>query len=272
MRHRIFRCATPLAFVGLAACASAPTLDLPPRPVGAPTGSEFARAIEDLDLEARDARIVDEVLSGNVPGWLRRLSPVAIGEGAERVEFWVTPDYLAVGSDSDYLLTPMSPQAAQRIADRLAMSMPTPRMVDGIWAAAAVKLTPAPIPPSPEMTTVPVFVAHSDSVRRQRASIPARLGALTAGHKKDVVLSRDLGTKPGRVAIYGWHQRNGDPIQPRYLGHTDDWVDYSHGIRLVDRTIRVSGASMDLVAVLRDPALAGLVSREGAFPAPPRYE
>jgi hypothetical protein len=258
--------------VGVAACSAAPRLDLPPRPVDAPTGSEFARSVEGLDLETRDARIVTEVLRGNVPAWLRRLSRVTVDDGDEHVEFWVTPDYLAVGSDSDYLLTPMSPQAAQRIADRLEMSLPTPRMVDAIWAAAEVKLTPAPIPPTPEMTTAPVFRAHSDSVLTQRRAVSAPFGALTAGHKKDVVLTRDLGSNPGRVAIYGWHERNGEPIQPLYLGHTDRWVDYSHGIRLIDRTIRVSGTDVDLVAALRDPALARLLSREGPYPTSPRYE
>jgi len=261
-----------LMVAAVAACDSAPRLDLPPRPPDAPAGSEFARSVEGLDLEARDARIVAEVLRGNVPEWLRELAPVRVGEGDAVVEFRVTPDYLAVGSESDYLLAPMSPQAAQRIADRLGMSLPTPRMVDAIWGEAGVKLAPEPIPPGPEMTTVPVFLRHSDSTRVRRDAVPVPMGALTAGHKKDVVLSRELGAAPGRVAIYGWHQQDGEPIQPLYLGHTDRWVDYSHGIRLVHRTIRVSGDPADLSAVLRDPALARLLSGEGAFASPPRYE
>jgi len=40
----------------------------------------------------------------------------------------------------------------------------------------------------------------------------------------------------------------------------------------VHRTIRVSGDPADLSAVLRDPALARLLSGEGAFASPPRYE
>lgn len=129
----------------------------------------------------------------------------------------------------------MTPQAAGRIAERLGMSLPTPPIVDAIWAAAPVKLEPAPIEPGPEMTTVPVFVAHTDSIRAQRRTVSEPMGTLTAGHKKDVVDTPELTSNPGRVAIYGWHRRDGAPIQPLYLGHTDRWVDYSHGIRLVRR-------------------------------------
>jgi len=41
------------------------------------------------------------------------------------------------------------------------------------------------------------------------------------------------------VAIYGWHKLDGKPIQPLYTGHVDWYVDYSHGIRLVSRTIYI---------------------------------
>ena len=49
--------------------------------------------------------------------------------------FFVAPDYLAVGTDEDYLLTPMTPMIAQRIADRLGCTLPTRKMVDDIYAA-----------------------------------------------------------------------------------------------------------------------------------------
>jgi len=222
-----------LSLGALAGCAGSPRLELPPRPPGAPSGSEFAATIRGLSLEAREERIVAEVLRGNVPGWLRALVPICAVEAGEAVELWVTPDYLAVGSAEDHLYVPMTPQSALRIADDLTMSLPTPEIVDAIWASAEVKLSPAPIPPSPEMTTVPVFLRHSNIVRAQRAEAAAPAGVLTAGHKKDVVDSPGLASNPGRVAIYGWHEPDGWPIQPLYLGHTDDWVDYSHGVRLV---------------------------------------
>lgn len=259
-----------LAWMGLAVGtpASGQHLDLPPRPDGAPTGSEVARSIAGLNLDAREHRIVSEFLRGNVPSWLRALRPVHVRTDSAEIVFWVTPDVFAIGSDTDYLRMPMTPEAAQRIADVLAMALPTPAMADAIWAAAEVRLAPSPIPPSPAMTTVPVFAAHSDTVDAQLRRAGAAPGAFLAGHKKDVVVSRDLAAHPGRVAIYGWHQLDGAPIQPLYLGHTADWVDYSHGIRLVSRRIRVDGRWMDLWEALRSLELARALSREGVLTQP----
>src|SRR5690606_12832451 len=101
--------------------------------------------------------------------------------------YHVTPDYLAVGSDTDYFLTPMTPLLAQRLADRLGATLPTRKMVNQIWTNAAVKLSPSPIPPSDEMITVPVFAQHNAMVRTQRDATTNThpLGALVAGTKKD---------------------------------------------------------------------------------------
>jgi hypothetical protein len=196
---------------------------------------------------------------------------VVDGRGGQQITVRVTPDYLSVGSDDDWLLMPMRPGSAQRIADTLGASLPTPRLVDAVWAAAEVRLEPSPIPPSDAMTTIPVFMEHAARIRAQRREAGARSGALIAGHKKDVVVSRELAGVAGRVAIYGWHRLDGEPIQPLYLGHTDDWVDYSHGIRLVDRRILVDGGERDLLDALRDPVLAEALSSEGIL-LRPRYE
>jgi hypothetical protein len=66
------------------------------------------------------------------------------------------------------------------------------------------------------------------------------------------------------VAIYGWHKLDGKPIQPLYTGHVDWYVDYSHGIRLIHRTIWVNGKSMDYVDVMKDKVLKRLLCDEEA--------
>lgn len=53
-----------------------PTLDLPPRPEGAPGGSEIGDQLRALDSDAWERRIAVEVDRGNVPGWFRRLEPI----------------------------------------------------------------------------------------------------------------------------------------------------------------------------------------------------
>ena len=229
-----------------------------------------------MDFVPREREISDQISAGNVPGFLRKLQPVAVtnvfGGKTNTAVFYVTPEYLCVGSDDDYFLTPMTPNTAQRIADRLDCSLPTRRMVDAIYEAAAVKLTPVPIPPGPSMTTVPVFSNHNAIVRTQRIDQLKEhpLGTLVAGHQKDVVLAAGLASAPGKVAIYGWHKTNAAPIQPLYLKHAAAWVDYSQCVRLVRNQVTVNGDITSLAAVLADPELSRLFSDEGTLPNP-RY-
>lgn len=225
------------------------------------TGSEFAAGVAGLEPSAREEAVIAAVKQGNVPAFWTRFAEVRV----EGVVFWVAPDYLAVGTDDDYLLTPLSPAAAQAIADHFDCVLPTRKMVDLIYRAAPLKLEPSPIPPGPEMTTAPVFAQHNATVAVQRKAAMSThpLGTLVAGHKKDVVITPRLALAPGRVAIYGWHRRNGSAIQPLYLGHADRWVDYSHGVRLVRRAITVDGAATTVEAVLADDKRSALLSDEG---------
>ncbi|MDB6022219.1 MAG: hypothetical protein JWQ04_2076 [Pedosphaera sp.] len=249
--------------------ASSQTLSLPPRPADAPSGSAFAQSISSLDLTNREEKIYEQIARGNVPEFLRKLSPIQVqfvhDTKTNSATYFVTPDYLAIGSDDDYFLTPLSPITAQKIADLLHCSLPTRKTVDDIYSAAAVKLAPSPIPPSPAMATVPVFIQHNQTVREQRKQQLAGhpLGALVAGHKKDVVISNRLAEKSGRVAIYGWHKLDGKPIQPLTIVHQDTYADYSHGIRLVQLSMLVDGAPQTIPQVLANPGLATLLSDEG---------
>ena len=94
-------------------------------------GAEFAARVAGVDLPEREKEIFTQITSGNVPDFLRKLSPVTVTNATSirtnTATFHVTPDYLAIGSDSDYFLTPMTPNTAQRIADALGCSLPTPK-------------------------------------------------------------------------------------------------------------------------------------------------
>lgn len=254
-----------------------PTLPLPTRDEQALTGSQLANDLSDKPLAEREQRLVTELLAGNVPNFLRVLQPIGLTNIAKGIVstglVFVAADYLAVGSDTDYLLAPLTPQSAQKIADALGCSLPTKQLVDVIYQQATVKLTPSPIPPTAAMTTLPVFAEHNATVRTQRDALASShpQGELVAGHKKDVVLTPRLTQAPGKVAIYGWHKSDGKAIQPLYLGHTDQWVDYSHGIRLVNQQMVVNGQPTTYAAVLKDESLTGLLSDEGALSST-RYE
>lgn len=256
--------------------ASAADLELPPRRADAPGGMAFATSIAGRDLAAWEREVSAEVEKGNVPQFWRSFVEVRVagegGSGHGSAIYFVAPDYFCIGSDDDYFLTPLSPKVAQALADRLGCVLPTRKMVDDIYRAAPVKLPPAPFPPDAAMTTIPAFTEHNHLIRAQRAAtLPAHpLGSLVAGHKKDVVVTAQLATSPGKVAIYGWHKRAATPIQPLYLGHGEGWVDYSHGVRFVMRELSVNGIATRVDAVLADPELSGLLSDEGVIAAP-RY-
>ena len=131
-RRFILGSATGVALLALTAWAQ--VLDLPPRAPNALSGSEFARRVAMLDLGERDREVYAQVMAGNVPDFLRRLCPVPARSVVEgRINsgtYYVTPDYLAVGSDDDYFLAPISPYTAQRIAEALHCTLPTPKMVN----------------------------------------------------------------------------------------------------------------------------------------------
>jgi hypothetical protein len=261
---------TMRAFDRVFAPASTPTpppsttaLALPPRAATAPTGRQVHAVVRSLTRAAREAALVREVRAGNVPSFLRRLEPVSVTLGGRTIVYHVTPDYLAVGSDDDFVRLSLSATAAQAMADASGCLLPTARMVDQVFAQAAVRLAPQPLPPGPAMVTVDYFLLHEARVEAQRRGRP--LGALTAGHKKDVVLTNRLLAQPGRVAIYGWHRAVGAPIQPLSLVHERSYSDYSHGVRLVHPVATVDGQDVRLSDVLRDPALAPLLSGEGVL-------
>lgn len=260
---------------------SGQVLKLRERSATALTGSAFARSISDSTLSQADRErlIYEEIRKGNVPAFYRKLVTVTdsarIGDRVYRIEYDVLPDYLAIGSDADLFYCPMTPGLAQKVGRLTRSVLPTRKMSDRIYRAAAVKMIPEPIPPTPAMTTVPVFLEHTRLVREQRAKTISEfpLGSLVTGNKKDIVLS-DKMYRDGklRVVIYGWHQADGRPIQPLYNGHTADWADYSHGVRLISRQVRVNGRKTRIGKVLRSEKLHPLLSDEGplefiAYPA-----
>lgn len=245
-------------------CKSVHQLALPARKDTAVTGSELYRQIGAMNWQQREPIITSEILSGNVPGFLKKLVPVhvqvtdsATGQTI-KATYFVTPDYLMAGSNSNFARVPLTPMAAQQIADSMHCFLPTRKMVNDIYAAAKVK--PEPVPLFAYRDSAVTFYHHHLIIEGQRQG---RKG-LIAGIKKDVVISSKItaDAKPNRLAIYGWHKPNGQPIQPLYTGHVNWYVDYSHGIRLVYETVIVNGKKYNYKEVLQDEKLKKLLCDE----------
>ncbi|MCT4581188.1 MAG: T9SS type A sorting domain-containing protein [Flavobacteriales bacterium] len=254
---------------------SAQTLNLPPRSPNYPDGDSFANSITNLSLQAREDSIYEHVIKGNIPSFQRNLVPITKNQTLNgtnyTVTYYVLPDYLAIGSDANYFLCPTTPGLAQKIAHYTNTTLPTSQMVNEIYNTASLKLSPITLTPGPQMTTVPYFEQHNDAVRnvRQNNIVNHPLGTLVGGDKKDVILSNEIYENGNEyVVIYGWHTSVNNPIQPVYNGHSIDYVDYSHGIRLVQNKVYINGDSLLISDALQDPNLHQLFSSEGQITTP----
>jgi hypothetical protein len=254
--------------------SEAQTWNLPARSASAMNGTQFVAAINSLSFTARENLILQEILAGNVPSFYRNLKAVTsygtVSGVTDSVTYYVTYDYLAVGHDTDYFLCPMSPIVATKIGDSTGCTLPTRKMVNDIYSSADLKLAPLPIAASGTMTTVAAFRQHDTMVWNQRSgyltSYP--LGTLVGGDKKDVVISNIIYNTSGRVVIYGWHQSVGNPIQPMSNVHSDTYMDYSHGMRLIQNAVTYHGNATTVKAILQSSTQNPLLSDEGTIGQP----
>ncbi|HYM92589.1 MAG TPA: hypothetical protein VET23_00485 [Chitinophagaceae bacterium] len=255
--------ASILVVFSFISCTSTKKMHWPER-TSSMTGNEFYHQAFAMKWQARDSFVLKEVLAGDVPSFLKKFVAVhvsmidsATGKKNEAT-YYVAPDYLSIGTNDNWARINITPKAAQEIADTFGCFLPTRKMVDDIYKAAKVKLEPVPLYAFRDST--PIMWHHHLIVEGQRRG---RKG-LIAGIQKDVVISGKISRdpKPDRVAIYGWHKLDGKPIQPLYTGHIFWWVDYSQGIRLIYRKIKVNGKWMDYIDALKDPVLQRLLCDE----------
>lgn len=238
-------------------------LKLPPRAADAPTGSQFLQQILPLSRQDREAAVLQEITRGNVPDFLRTLKPIRVEETIagkpSSAVYFVTSDYLAVGTNGDFLRIPMTPQTAVAIGRVAQAQLITRKISDDLFSAAERKLNPHPM--TKDRDAAATFGEHHRLIEDQRGRQP--LDQLIAGIKKDVVISNRLREKPHKVAIYGWHYPHGQPIQSLYVGHVDWYVDYSHGVRLIADEMLIDGKACRVVDVLKHPQQHVFLSDEG---------
>ncbi len=249
---------------------------IPVRSLYALNGDDFAYTIQNLSGTAREDAIIEQALSGNMPSFQRLLVPISVEkrifDGSKvRLTYYVMPDYLAIGSDANYIRVPINLYSAQQIAQALGFVLPTRKMVNQIYHKAELKLHPRPMKPGPQMTSTRYFIRHNAMIDAQLKKIQEFPGQLVAGHKKDVVQSRKLLSKPSAIAIYGWHRSYQNPIQPLSTVHGAYYADYSHGIRLVSQwAVMEHRGSRKIITIgeVLDSSLWSLISDEGRVREP----
>ncbi|UJR11304.1 hypothetical protein I4U23_015485 [Adineta vaga] len=237
------------------------------------TGTAFGNSIMNIGPnQMREDLILAQFQAGNIPDFMRTPIPISVKAGNDTLVYWVLPDVLCVGTNTDYLRTPLNPLTARKVADLFSAVLPTKKMAYQIWQAATVKLTPSPNGPpyDSSMMSTERMVFHNTKI--QTALGNKTPGELVSGQKKDVVITTGLLTYPQNVAIVGWWYPSGQMIQPlNYKSHDRFYKDYSHGIRLVNRMVTINGQWYDIYDILRNPALASFISDEGPFDATQMY-
>lgn len=239
------------------------------------TGILYYTKASTFQWKQRDSLTRQYVLQGATPRFLRKFVKVktswvdsSTGKWY-RAAYYVSPDYLSVGTNEDWARVHITPFLAQELADSMHCFLPTRKMVDQIYTAARQKLTP--IPMTKDRDSTPTFYQHHLAIEAQRKGKKG----LIAGIQKDLVTTGRLYGYPkrDRVAIYGWHQPNGKPIQLLYTGHVYWYVDYSQGVRLVYEKIRLNGKWIPYQSIFNDPILKNLLCDEpdcgdGRYPFP----
>ncbi|HEY9784099.1 MAG TPA: hypothetical protein V6D17_01770 [Candidatus Obscuribacterales bacterium] len=258
----------------------------PPRnPAASMGGSQFFRKILKADPNNpdctgitgwdRERAILAQIEAGNIPDILRHPKKIVVADKhGNKAEISVLPDYLAIGTNEDYVRVPVTPLLAKAIAEKYGYELPTKKLADDIYLQSDVRLSGVGLVRDRSDTQFMqgngFYLQHDSIIDRQ---LPAQAeGSLIAGHKKDIIVSRFAKDHPSKLDFYGLFDKNGKPIQGAGGGaHGVDYVDYSHGARFIAKDVIVNGRPMKYEDVLKDPTLCGLLSDEGPLDVRPIY-
>ncbi|MBF0441678.1 MAG: hypothetical protein HQK54_07210, partial [Oligoflexales bacterium] len=122
---------------------------IPERPQGSPGGLEFMESTRN-SIKMREIVALKELISGNIPSFLKRLKPVFLylktDTEVHKGIVWVMPDYLSIGSDDNFVRIPVTPMTAQTVANRFGFCLPTTKLVDEIYLQADIQIPPKAFP------------------------------------------------------------------------------------------------------------------------------
>lgn len=251
----------------------------------ATTGSEFAdiflvtpyRAADGYSPD-REKIILQAFRNGQAPAFILDnewgvITNKARIDGVEHTaKFWISP-FLAIGTDSDPLVTAMMPETAQAVANHLDSFICSKKLVRDFFFQANAKI-PIQIPspplkiPGPDMLKPEAIILHNKMIMAKGGGHPSASNKI-AGHSKNVVIGP--GIKAGRLAIYGGYTGAlGNGVDgwcyQSYPGpHPSDWVDYSQCVQLVFGKCELDGKIVDTRGIFLDPHLSALASDQGAF-------
>lgn len=225
------------------------------------SGTNILNNLKKLPANQVEQAIENYVYRGHIPNFLRRFVPVEVNCGVETIKFWVSPDYLSLGTDSDYFRLKLGARRAQNIADKLGMVLPTAAIVQLVHLEAKSNNTAVAGRGMRDTQTVcrgDLGMQKLECLEHYEKNVilpkvkSLALGTLVSGFKKDIVVP-PKNRPPERVSIFGFSTNATDfPIQDGFGPHPQWYSDYSHGVRFVDPNIEVNGQRMTMERALSD--------------------
>lgn len=218
---------------------------------------------------------------------------IPITDGDNDAIIYLATDAMRVGEPGDSVRVDVSCNSQQQICDALGLQMPTPKMLDIVWAACNVRVKPMTFSPDAQNMVTVTDPATGSSKRVSMSSV-------TAMFAHDARISAAVGSNPGLVANigkiwaliaklggassqggwvaanYGWYDKAanaGTSVSGAYrmwqgvgTRHNDAHVDYSQVHFVVHPTMLVNGEYIPTSQVMTSPSLCKLVCHDGPLP------
>ena len=94
-------------------------------------GSEFIATYARSSLAAWERAAIEQAAQESLVPW--PMIPISVETVDHRGTFFVSSDYLAIGTVDDYIRMPLTSTTAQAILDMKNLLLPTSKMVTEIW-------------------------------------------------------------------------------------------------------------------------------------------
>jgi len=225
-------------------------LEVRSRKSGYMTGGELVAYLVSRGVnfgEEREEILLEQYSRGNVPQFLRTLYPFEMHAGDDTYILYCLPDYLCVGSNEDFVHTPMAPATAQRIADEWGLVIGTPEMEDARRAYFPQRLgfrpmAPPEYPRDGSMMHTSRWPIHTRWFLEDMKKAGYTVGLPVTGHKKCII------THPWLVVwgfahcgVHGAYYTKSDKaihvFEENARAHIPKYSDYSHGAMLYHPTV-----------------------------------
>lgn len=270
---------------------------IPERRAGGKGGKELFRewGLErdaNVKQEELTRKIIAEIRKGNVPDMCRTMRTTTLrGEDGTEISFATANDYLAVGTNNDYMTIPVSGYMARRLSDEFGWELPTSTMAIASENSATHKIVVGGEKDISEMAELKVCQRHNERIQSVKDSIYAKYAKKAksmkiqpmtqseyfrkysvSGGKKVVFAGRDAtpeGKGNGGIGIVGLREAGGGFTQPPSYPHKSPLLpgshnDYSEAGLVVGKMVRTPEGIMPLREALKIPQYARILNAQEA--------